>query len=141
MAQANEGNIGVAANVVDDYDAIHRVLQLCTEGEAKGDVAKLQEAFHEDARMFGSLAGERYDVPIAELFELAESAPADTGSYRSRVLSVQQTGDAAVGVVAEEGYWGTVSFIDYFQLVRIEGEWKIVSKLFAHTGGEPPEGI
>jgi hypothetical protein len=141
MAQADQGNIGVAANVVDDYDAIHRVLQLCTEGEAKGDVAKLREAFHADARMFGSLAGERYDVPIEELFELAESAPADTGSYRSRVLSVQQTGDAAVGVVAEEGYWGTVSFIDYFQLARIDGKWKIVSKLFAHTGGEPPEGI
>ncbi|MCA1730639.1 MAG: nuclear transport factor 2 family protein [Actinobacteria bacterium] len=141
MAQANEGNIGLAAKVVDDYDAIHRVLELCTEGEAKGDVAKLREAFHEEARMFGSLAGERYDVPIEELFELAQSAPADTGNYRSRVLSVQQTGDAAVGVVAEEGYWGTVSFIDYFQLARIEGEWKIVSKLFEHTGGEPPEGI
>ena len=140
MAQANEGDIGVA-NVVDDYDAISRVLQLCTEGEAKGDVSKLQEAFHADARMFGSLAGERYDVPIEELFALAESEPADTGSYRSRVLSVQQTGDAAVGVVAEEGYWGTVSFVDYFLLARIEGNWKIVCKLFEHTGGEPPEGI
>jgi hypothetical protein len=140
MAQANEGNIGVA-NVVDDYDAISRVLQLCTEGEAKGDIEKLQEAFHEDARMFGSLAGERYDVPIGDLFELAQSAPADTGNYRSRVLSVQQTGDGAVAVVAEEGYWGTVSFIDYFQLARIDGEWKIVCKLFAHTAGEPPEGI
>ena len=140
MAQANEGNIGVA-NVVDDYDAISRVLQLCTEGEAKGDVSKLREAFHADARMFGSLAGTRYDVPIEELFKLAESAPADTGSYRSRVLSVQQTGDAAVAVVAEEGYWGTVSFIDYLLLARIDGVWKIVCKLFAHTGGEPPEGI
>jgi hypothetical protein len=140
MAQANEGNTGVA-DVVSDYDAIHRVLQLCTEGEAKGDVGKLREAFHPDARMFGTLAGERYDVPIEELFELAQSAPADTGNYRSRVLSVQQTGDAAVGVVAEEGYWGTVSFIDYFQLARIEGDWKIVCKLFEHTGGEPPEGI
>ncbi len=140
MAQANEGNIGVA-NVVDDYDAICRVLQLCTEGEAKGDVGKLREAFHADARMFGSLAGTRYDVPIAELFELAESAPADTGTYRSRVLSVQQTGDAAVAVVAEEGYWGSISFIDYFQLARIDGDWKIVCKLFAHTGGEPPEGV
>ena len=141
MAQANEGNIGVAADVVEDYDAICRVLQLCTEGEAKGDVAKLREAFHADARMFGSLAGERYDVPIAELFELAESAPADTGNYRSRVLSVQQTGDAAVGVVAEEGYWGSLSFIDYFLLARIDGVWKIVCKLFDHTGGEPPEGV
>jgi Putative lumazine-binding len=140
MAQANEGNIGLA-EVVSDYDAISRVLQLCTEGEAKGDVAKLREAFHPDARMFGSISGERYDVPIEELFKLAESEPADTGNYQSRVLSVQQTGDAAVGVVAEEGYWGSISFIDYFLLARIEGDWKIVCKLFAHTGGEPPEGI
>jgi hypothetical protein len=142
MAQANEDNIGVAADVVDDYDAICRVLQLCTDGEAKGDVAKLREAFHADARMFGSIAGTRYDIPIEELFELAESEPADTGNYRSRILSVQQTGgDAAVAVVAEEGYWGSLSFIDHFQLARIEGVWKIVNKLFAHTGGEPPEGV
>jgi len=140
MAQANEGNT-VSADVVADYDAICRVAQLCTEGEAKGDVAKLREAFHADARMFGSIAGERYDGPIEELFELAESEPADTGKYRSRVLSVQQTGDAAVAVVAEEGYWGSISFIDYFLLARIDGEWKIVCKLFAHTGGEMPEGV
>ena len=140
MDQAKEGHTE-ATSVVDDYDAISRVLQLCTAGEAKGDVAKLREAFHADARMFGSISGERYDVPIEELFKLAESEPADTGSYRSRILSVQQTGDAAVGVVAEEGYWGTVSFIDYFLLARIEGEWKIVCKLFAHTAGEPPEGV
>src|ERR687885_577569 len=140
MAEAKEGPAGTAS-VVDDYDAICRVLQLCTQGEAKGDVAKLQQAFHEDARMFGSISGERYDVPIAELFALAESEPADTGNYRSRVLSVHQTGDAAVGGVGEEGYWGTISFIDYFLLARIDGNWKIVCKLFAHTGGEPPEGI
>ncbi len=140
MAQARESHTG-ATGVVDDYDAICRVLQLCTEGEAKGDVAKLREAFHADARMFGSIAGERYDVPIEELFSLAESEPADTGSYRSRVLSVQQTGDAAVGVVAEEGYWGSLSFIDYFLLARIDGDWKIVSKLFDHIAGEPPEGV
>ena len=68
-------------------------------------------------------------------------APADTGKYRSRILSVQQTGDAAVAVVAEEGYWGTVSFVDYLLLARIDGTWKIVCRLFAHTGGEPPEGV
>ena len=140
MAQAREGHSGTQ-DVVSDYDAIRRVLELCTEGEAKGDVAKLKEAFHEDAHMFGSLAGERFDVPIEELFKLAESDPADTGNYRSRVLSVQQTGDAAVGVVAEENYWGTASFIDYFLLARIEGSWKFVCKLFAHTSGELPEGI
>lgn len=125
--------------VVGDYDAICRVVQLCLDGEATGDVAKLQEAFHEDARMFGSLAGERYDVPISELFDLAASSPADTGRYRARILSVHQTGDAAFATVAEEGYWGTVTFVDYLSLARINRTWKIVNKVFAHTGGEPPD--
>jgi Putative lumazine-binding len=130
---------GTDVTVVDEYDAICRTVQLCLDGEARGDVDKLRAAFHPDARMFGSLAGERYNVPIQELFDLAASAPADTGSYRSRILAVQQTGDAAFATVAEEGYWGTVSFVDYLSLARVDGTWKIVSKLFAHTGGEPPE--
>jgi hypothetical protein len=128
-----------AATVVDEYDAIRDTVQLCLDGEARGDVDKLRAAFHPDARMFGSLAGERYDVPIQELFDLAASAPADTGCYRSRILAIQQTGDAAFATVAEEGYWGTVSFVDYLSLAKVDGIWKIVSKLFAHTGGEPPE--
>ena len=137
MAQPIETHSG-AATVADDYDAICRVVQLCLDGESTGSVEKLREAFHEDARMFGSLAGERYDEPISVLFDMAASAPADTGNYRARILSVHQTADAALATVAEEGYWGTVSFIDYLSLARINGTWKIVNKLFAHTGGEPP---
>jgi hypothetical protein len=137
MAQLIETTPG-AVDRIADYDAICLVVQLVLDGEAKGDVAKLEQAFHADARMFGSVSGTRYDGPISELIDLAASAPADTGSYRSRILSVSQTGDAAMVVVAEEGYWGSVSFIDYLQLARIDGTWKVVSKLFAHTGGEPP---
>jgi hypothetical protein len=54
---------------------------------------------------------------------------------------VQQTGDAALAVVAEEGDWGTASFFDYLLLARIDGVWNMVCRLFAHTGGEPPEGV
>jgi hypothetical protein len=127
------------AEQIKDYDEIVRVLGLCMEGEAKGDAARLKEAFHEDARMFGEVAGTRYDMPITESFELAVSEPADTGNYQGRVLSVHQVGDAANAVVAEDGYWGSVSFIDFFTLNRIAGTWKIVNKTFVHTGGEPPE--
>jgi len=66
--------------------------------------------------------------------------PADTGNYKARIVSIQQTGDAATAEVAEEGFWGTVSFVDYFALARINGAWKIVNKVFAHTGGEMPQG-
>jgi hypothetical protein len=123
---------------IDDYDAICAVVQLFCDGEATGDVAKLQEAFHQDARMFGDLAGTRYDVPIQTLFDMSAQDPADTGSYRSRILSVTQLGDVATATVAEEGYWGTVAFVDFLSLCHIEGSWKIVNKTFAHVGGDPP---
>ena len=126
------------ADAVREYDEVRRVVQLFLDGEAKGDAAKLKEASHPDARMFGSVGGTRYDMPIAEFVELAAKEPGDTGSHRARIRSVQQTGDAAVAEVAEEGYWGSLSFIDYFQLARIEGTWRVVSKLFAHTGGDVP---
>ena len=126
------------ADAVHEYDEVHRVVRLFLEGEAQGDAAKLKDASHPDARMFGSVAGTRYDMPIAEFIELAVQEPGDTGNHRARILSVLQTGDAAVAQVAEEGYWGSLSFIDYFQLARIEGTWKVVSKLFAHTGGDVP---
>ena len=123
---------------VDNYDEIRDVVQLCLDGEAQGDVGKLQQAFHQDARMFGDLAGTRYDVPIQGLFDMAAEEPADTGNYKSRILSLTQLGDVATATVLEEGYWGTVSFVDFFSLCRVEGTWKIVNKTFAHIGGEPP---
>ena len=95
-----------AVSVVEDYDAIRDVVQMCLDGEATGDVRKLRTAFHDDARMFGALSGERYDVPISELIEMSAKTPADTGQYRSRILSIQQTGDAALATVAEEGTGG-----------------------------------
>lgn len=136
---STSSNIGAnSESSVRDYDAIRDVVQLCLDGEAKGDVAKLQEAFHQDARMFGSLAGTRYDVPIQGLFDMAAEGPADTGNYQSRILSITHVGDVATATVAEEGYWGTVSFLDFFSLCRIDGTWKIVNKTFTHLGGEPP---
>jgi len=129
----------VPTDAVREYDEVRRVVQLFLDGEATGDAAMLQEASHPDARMFGSIGGARYDMPFTEVIELTVKEPGDTGNHRARILSVQQTGDAAVAEVVEEGYWGSLSFTDYLQLARIEGTWKVVSKLFAHTGGELSE--
>jgi hypothetical protein len=125
---------------IDDYDAIVKVLRLYMDGSARGEPDKLKEAFHPDSRMFGSLGGKRVDVPIQALFEMTAQGPADIGgAYRGRVVSVTQVGDAATAMVAEDGFWGRVSFVDFFSLAKIDGRWWIVNKTFAHTGGEPPE--
>jgi ketosteroid isomerase-like protein len=118
---------------------ITRAVDLYVEAMRDGDAAKLREAFHPDAWMFGSLAGTRYDEPIGELAALIDGKSVDVdGSFQARVTSVEQVGDAAFVVLEEQGFWGTVSFTDFFTLVQIDGEWKIANKTFAHTGGEPP---
>lgn len=132
------GSQATPADAVREYDEVRRVVQLFLDGEAKGDAAMLREASHPDARMFGAVGSTRYDMPIAEFIELAAQEPGDTGNHRTCIRSVQQTGDAAVAEAAEEGYWGSLSLIDHFQLARIDGTWKVVSKLFAHTGGDVP---
>ena len=124
---------------IDEHDAIASVLGLYMEGSAKGEPDKLLQVFHPDSRMFGSVGGQRFDVPIQALIEMTAKGPADTaGRYRGRILSITQVGDAAQAAVAEDGFWGSVSFVDFFHLAKIDGRWVIVSKTFAHTGGAPP---
>jgi hypothetical protein len=123
----------------ENRSEIERVVQLYIDGAREGDASKLREAFHEDARMFGSLGGTRYDEPIEELIAMSDGQPADVGgSYKAQIVAMRQVGDAAIVTVEEEGYWGTVSFTDFFALSSIKDEWKIVNKTFVHTGGEPP---
>jgi hypothetical protein len=39
--------------------------------------------------MFGSLGGERVDLPITEFFAMADGSPADVdGGYRARIVAV-----------------------------------------------------
>ena len=120
-------------------DRITRVVDLYIEGCRDGDGAKLREVFHADARMWGSFGGQRVDEPISELIAETDGSPVDVdGSYSARVTSLEQAGDTAAVTLVEDGYWGTVSFVDFFSLAEIDGEWKIVNKTFIHTGGEPP---
>ena len=124
-------------NMIDDHDAVERVVSLYIDGASAGDVAKLREAFHPDARMFGAAGGIRVDMAMEPFFELSAAHPLNSaGTYRGRLACVRQTGDAAVAIVAEDGCWGSISFVDILSLSRIAGEWRIVNKTFAHTGAE-----
>jgi hypothetical protein len=73
------------------------------------------------------------------MITMIASRPADVdGSFRGSIRTVEQEGDAAIAVVDEQGFWGVLSFVDYFSLARIDGSWKIVNKTFAQTGGSLP---
>src|SRR5689334_15896008 len=106
---------------------VAEAVQLYIDGVAAGDAAKLEQGFHESARMYGSVGGQRLDIPIAEMITMIGAKPADVdGSFRGSIRSIDEEGDAAIAIVDEQGFWGALSFVDYFSLSRIDGSWKIV---------------
>lgn len=114
-------------------------VQLYIQGVATGDTAALQAAFHADARVFGALGDQRVDIPAADMITMIAQQPADVdGSFEATIQSLEVHADVAVATIAEENFWGTVSFIDVFSLACFDGDWKIVNKVFTHTGGTPP---
>ena len=127
-----------AATPIDDYDAIAATAQMYIDGSAHGDAEKLADAFHPDAQMYGALSGDRYDEPITEYIKLVADSPGGE-LLRARITSIVQAGDAATATVVEDGFWGTLSFVTFLSLSRIDGRWRIVNKNFAHTGGEIPQ--
>jgi hypothetical protein len=125
----------------NEREAIEEAIRLYIDGASKGDADKLKTGFHSEAWMFGSVGGQRYDVPISQLIDMVAGQPFDSGgSYKAQIISVQQVGDAATAIVEENGIWGSMSCLDFLALSKIDGSWKIVNKTFAHTGGEVPAG-
>ncbi len=97
-----------------------------------GEEARLKDAFHTDARMFGAVGSDRYDMPVLGGMSTA-MAEQPTGDHDARILSIDVEGDAACVKLAESRFWGQ-DFIDYFLLSKIDGDWQIVAKCFTHSG-------
>ena len=120
-----------------DLEEVRAVIQLYVDG-ANGDVAKLKQAFHPDARMMGHIGPMDTYIPISGFFDMVERQPGMAGpNYKADVRTIDIVGDAGVAVLVETDYLGC-DFVDYFSVARIGGRWQITNKTYAHTGGQPP---
>ncbi len=122
---------------LQDLEDVRALIQLYIDG-SNGDVAKLKQAFHADARMFGHIGPMDTYIPIGGFFDMVQAQPGMAGpKYQAVVRSIDLTGDAGVAVLVETDYLGC-DFVDYFSVARIGGRWQITNKTYAHTGGQPP---
>jgi Putative lumazine-binding len=111
---------------------IQQVIDLYIDGVYNGKVASLQQAFHPKSSMFGWKAQDLYITPIQGLFDYCASTPipSQTGEPTTfTITSMRITGNAATVEMAMDAYHGC-NFVDYFQLVKVEDRWWIVSKTF-----------
>ena len=114
----------------DDYDSIVSVVQLYVDAFNDNDIRKLKEAFDKDAWIFYIDAdGVLHKHLVSDSFE-QWAAPPSSGVV-GRFISVNQVGDAASVELSFEsekiGGW-----IDFHNLLRINGVWKITNKTAVH---------
>jgi hypothetical protein len=101
----------------------------CLENYMSGDAARVEKAFHPSASMkYVDIAtGEFKDVPIADY--IARVKANTTKSERKiEIVELNVEGIAANGKIRIET--DKVIMYDYMNMLKINGEWKIVSKIF-----------
>jgi Putative lumazine-binding len=111
-------------------DAAARVpLELYLKGHATGNGDYWRQAFHENARIEGIRDGKLFSRTREEFAAAAPGKPADDEAQRKRrIVSVDVTDDAAFAKIELD--YPKVRFTDYFTLLKVDGEWKIMSKVY-----------
>ena len=110
------------------HDAIAKTLQHYIDGTRRGKGDAMKPAFHENATIFGYAGADLLAGPIQQLFDWSdENGPA--AELQARVASVDLVGTVAI-VRLELTNLNGARYTDMFTLLRVDGEWKIISKVF-----------
>ena len=110
-----------------------QVLDAYAEAVFKGDAKTLAGLFHPAAVMNGYL-GDKLLVGDPQPFvddiaghpAMAVSAPNFTWAFSA----IHVSGRTATATLHEKGFFGAFDFVNYFHLLKQDGEWKITSKTF-----------
>jgi hypothetical protein len=112
-----------------DLHAVQAPLRSYIQAHETGNGAHIRAAFTADARITGHLGGKLINWGVDEYAaRFSGQAAADEAQRRRSFEVLDLVGDAAVAKVVLD--YPTVSFADHMSLLKINGQWKIVSKSF-----------
>jgi Putative lumazine-binding len=124
-----------------DEAAIRQTVQRYFDGGKNRDSVALRKAFHPDARMLFAKDGKLVVVPIGDyIARVAENKlkPGEVDSTKRRVTSVDVTGAAAIARLELERPDALLT--DYMSLLKVDGRWLIVNKIFTRESREHVSG-
>ena len=117
-----------AATHVSENEAIAKVVQHYIDGAVSGRGDDMKPAFHEDATIFGYVGADLFAGPIQQLFDWnEENGPAT--ELEARIAAIDLI-DTVATVRLELDNWTGNRFTDLFTLLKVDGEWKIMNKVF-----------
>jgi hypothetical protein len=113
---------------VDEVDAITKLVGNYLEGARSGKGAAMKPAFHDAATIYGYVGKDLFGGPIQGLYDWNDqNGPAK--DIQARFTNVDVVGTCA-NVRVDIDNWTGHRFTDFFNLVKFDGQWKIVSKVF-----------
>ncbi|TWI85808.1 putative lumazine-binding protein [Lacibacter cauensis] len=118
-----------------DIQQIQSVITNYFEGIYYGDIDKLSSAFHPQCLLIGDINGQPYFKSLEEYLHGVKNrkSPCDSGEqFQMKILGIEAVNDIASAKLHLPmlGY----NYYDYMSLSRIEGQWKIVNKIFTNVG-------
>ena len=117
-----------AAIVAIEHDAIAKAVQHYIDGAKSGSGEDMKPAFHKDATIFGYAGADLFAGPIQQLFDWNdENGPA--AELQARIASIDVV-DTVATVRLELNNWTGSRYTDLFTLLKVDGEWKIMNKVF-----------
>lgn len=119
-----------------DYQAISDVLNKYIEGCKQAKSSIMKSAFSPQATMYsvgpdGKLTGGA--IPI--LFEGIDKDFRPSPDAKAAITRIEIVGTAASARIDANDMSG-ISFTDFFQLLKVDGQWTVISKVF-HTHAAP----
>jgi Putative lumazine-binding len=113
---------------VRQHDAIAKTLQHYLDGARLGKGDDMKPAFHKDATIFGHAGADLFGGPIQQLFDWSDqSGPAS--ELQARIANIDLAETVAT-VRLELTNLNGARYTDMFTLLNVDGEWKIMSKVF-----------
>ena len=121
--------MGAATTYAQEPAGVRAPLELYIKGHATGNGDFWRQAFHSSARIEGIRDGKLVSRTVEEFAAGASGKPADDEAQRKRrIVTVEGTENAAFAKVELD--YPKVKFTDYFTLLKVDGEWKIMSKVY-----------
>jgi len=110
-----------------DKALIQKTVSYYLDGGTNNDFETLKKAFHKNATMKYIRNGEYKEVNAIEFFQKAIK-PGPKQNRTTKIANINVTGNAASARLEID--YATFRFVDYMNLIKIDGEWKVVSKIF-----------
>ncbi len=114
--------------VTSEHDAIAKTIQHYIDGAKSGKGDDMKPAFHEDATIFGYAGTDLFAGPIEILFAWNDENGPATG-LQARIAGID-VADTVATVRLELDDWTGSRFTDLFTLLKLDGQWKIMNKVF-----------